>query len=454
MLKRLLYRNYKLFFLLNQRVKKRFSSHGLMIMAVMFAAGIFGIDTRATLSFQVFSIALITLLLALLYTLFFRGNFTVTRILPDYGTVGTKLQYSLILSNKDSKTYKQLVIIDELKNEFPEYSQFASASDPLDKKRNRIDRYLGYPRLVNYLRKLRGGNIEPIIVNHVTENSDVEIRLEFTPARRGYIYFEKTAIATTDPMGLCYAQKTLLLKNKLLVLPRLYQTPALDLPGHRLYQAGGSNKASLSGDSQEFVSLREYRPGDPLKSIHWRSYARHGVPVVKEYQDEYFVRYGLLLDTYLDSSCDQESFEDAVSIAASFMAGQRQQDTLMDLMFIGSRAYRYTSGKSHHHINSILEVLACIEPEHQSNLVHLQDLLERHINECCGIVCVLLNLDEERRALLRYLDSHALPIKALVLNGNVDESPAILLDNTELYFINREHIQQDLINMSQQVLAA
>ena len=44
-------------------------------------------------------------------------------------------------------------------------------------------------------------------------------------------------------------------------------------------------------------SLRDYRPGDPLQRVHWKSFARTGRPVVKEYQDEFFERHALVLDT-------------------------------------------------------------------------------------------------------------------------------------------------------------
>ena len=40
-----------------------------------------------------------------------------------------------------------------------------------------------------------------------------------------------------------------------------------------------------AGDAIEFVGIREYRQGDPIRSIHWRSWARRGEPIVKEYQD-------------------------------------------------------------------------------------------------------------------------------------------------------------------------
>ena len=44
----------------------------------------------------------------------------------------------------------------------------------------------------------------------------------------------------------------------------------------RRYQPGGIPLASQVGDSLEFVGTREYREGDPLRKIHWRSWGRVG----------------------------------------------------------------------------------------------------------------------------------------------------------------------------------
>lgn len=57
--------------------------------------------------------------------------------------------------------------------------------------------------------------------------------------------------------------------------------------------------SSSTGDAIEFVGTRDYREGDPPRNIHWRSWARRGAPVVKEYQEEYFCRIALILDTFL-----------------------------------------------------------------------------------------------------------------------------------------------------------
>lgn len=414
MIRRLMFANFKLVYQLSQSMRQRFSSNGILILLIIPVAGVFGFNTRSTLSFQIFSITLIALLTAISYSFFLRGRFFVTRTLPDYGTVGTPLYYSCTIKNKTNKAKKNLILIDNLHAQFPTFDTFKKTKDPLDKKRNRVDRFIGYPRLVNVMQKLRGASIKPIRVDYVAENSETKATMALTPLRRGYFYFDKTKIAQTDPFGLFQAQKTIPLKDKLLILPKLYKSPKLNLHGKRTYQHGGVNQATHVGDSQEFVSLRDYRPGDPLKSIHWRSYAKNNKPIVKEYQDEFFIRNGLILDTFLNNKSD-DIFEDAVSIAASFISAQQEHDALLDLMFIGNSAYRFTSGRGLSGKTNLLEVLACIQPTYESNIDELTFLVKQHLRECSALIYILLDLDEPRRKLLNKLSELSIPVKALLL---------------------------------------
>ena len=92
------------------------------------------------------------------------------------------------------------------------------------------------------------------------------------------------------------------IKDSLLVLPKRYPVPSLELTGRRHHHQGGVALSSSVGEAAEFHGLRDYRPGDPLRHIHWRSWARNGKPVVKKYEDEYFVRHAMILDTYGQSA--------------------------------------------------------------------------------------------------------------------------------------------------------
>lgn len=424
-------------------MRHRFTSAGTMILITMPVAGVFGFDTRSTLSFQIFSITLILIITSISYSILFRGKFSIERRLPDYGTVGTPLYYFCTIKNNNRKPQKDLVLIDDLNNPFPTMDEFTKSKDPLDKVRNRYDRFIGYPRLVNTIQKLRGGSINPVSISYISEKSDTEEQIQLTPLRRGYLYFEKTRLAKIDPLGLFQAQKIFKNNDKLLILPKLVKTPPLNIQGKRTYQQGGINNASSTGDSQEFISLRDYRPGDPMRSIHWKSFAKTNTPVVKEYNDEFFIRYGLILDTFLENN-SEDIFEDAVSIAASFMSAQKEQDALLDLMFIGNDTYRFTSGRGLGGTENILEVLACIKPVYEDNIKAMELMLTNYSHECSALICILLDLDKPRRKFLETLAEFNIPVKVLIITeaDDIDVSNTPLM--IDINIIHHDSLQQDL----------
>jgi uncharacterized protein (DUF58 family) len=312
-----------------------------------------------------------------------------------------------------------------------------------DKIRNRVDRIMGYPRLMNTIRKLRGAAIAPVSIDYIAENSETEENIKLIPLRRGYLYFEKIRLAQADPLGLFQAQKIFKKKDKLLILPKLYKTPTLNTHGKRTYQQGGINNASSIGDSQEFISLRDYRPGDPIRSIHWKSFAKTNHLVVKEYNDEFFIRYGLILDTWLDDK-SEDIFEDAISIAASFMTAQKEQDALLDLMFIGNNTYRFTSGRGLGGTENIMEVLACIKPVYESNIKSMEVMLNEYMHECSALICILLDLDKPRQRLLRTLASYNVPIKVLIISDTEKLEIVYIPHLTDINVIHHDRLQQDL----------
>jgi hypothetical protein len=166
------------------------------------------------------------------------------------------------------------------------------------------------------------------------------------------------------------------------------------------------------GESEEFVSLRDYRPGDPLRRIHWRSWPKVGKLAVKEYQDEFFVRHALVLDTFAGPA-QQEMFEEAVSVAASFACAIQTQESLLDLMFMGPEAYCVTAGRGLGHTDRMLEILACVRVCQDRPFHALHRLvLERH-QALSGCICVLLGWDAARQQFIHQL--RGVGIRTLVL---------------------------------------
>lgn len=203
------------------------------------------------------------------------------------------------------------------------------------------------------------------------------------------------------------------------MLPKRYRLPEVDLPGSRRHQPGGVALASSVGNSDEFVSLRDYRSGDPLRRIHWKSWAKTGRLIVKNYQDEFFVRHGLVLDTFQEQAYSQ-TFEEAVSLAASFVSTVETQESLLDLMFVGNRAYCFSSGRGVSHTDSMMEVLACVQPCHDRPFSELSSLLTSHASRVSGCICILLAWDKERQEMVRMLRGVGVPLKVIVVTEQVE----------------------------------
>ena len=182
------------------------------------------------------------------------------------------------------------------------------------------------------------------------------------------------------------------------------------------------------GQSEEFVSLREYRRGDPYRHIHWRSWAKTGTPIVKEHEDEFFVRHALVLDTF---SADpfSDCFEEAVSVAASFACTIQTQESLLDLLFAGAQAYCFTAGRGLAHADQMLEVLASVRANAKDESFDLlEELVLEHAAQISGCICVLLDWDTRRQELVRKLRTLGTPLLVLLVvdrghKAQVDPGP-------------------------------
>ena len=273
-------------------------------------------------------------------------------------------------------------------------------------------------------------------------NREIEIRPSAFAERRGSVDFTGFTIARADRFGLFKAFAVTRQPDSLLVLPKRYSLPQLSLPGARLYQHGGMTMASSVGDSEEFLGLRDYRPGDPLKQIHWKSFARVGYPIVKEHQDEFFERHALVLDTFPEPGADN-LFEEAVSVAASFAASIDTQECLLDLLFLGAETYCFTAGRGQLHTENMLEVLAHTRPCENHRFNELVDCVMERRAGLSGIILVLLGWDEPRRMFVDELLACDLPLLALV----VTDSPLEADPRPGVCFLAPGQIEQGLAGL-------
>jgi uncharacterized protein DUF58 len=448
-MRRIIFRSFSILHRFSQWSRKKLTSSGTLIFMGVIFSGVFGVDTRQTLSFQIFSLLLSLLLISFLFSFFFRGRFTIQRDLPDYCTVGQTMNYRVKIKNEGLSIQKDLSIIEELSYVMPDYPEFLRQLK-LDNKTNRFDRYIGFPLWLKLVQFNRGASIKATPVENIPAGKTNSTKIEILPKRRGYINFKHSVLLRPDPFGLSNAFRNIKKTDSVLVLPKRYKASGITLPGFRRYQQGGVNHAGSVGDSQEFVSLRDYRPGDPVKNIHWRSFAKRSMPVVKEFQDEFFVRMGMVLDTFLETR-NEMLFEEAVSVAASLIDDPDNNDSLLDLMFVGDEAHKFTSDRGIANLNRMLEILACVNACYDKPFETLTNLVFRNINSLSALICIFLDWDQSRQDFVKQIRALNIPVLVIVLeeSSSAKHLPGPMKDQPNRFHVLHQHnIAEQLQNIT------
>ena len=400
-------------------LQRRFSTAGMFLLGLLTVTGALGIDTQQTLAYQVFAFTAALLAVAMVATLFRRVPVTVERSLPRTVAAGTTFTYRIRIRNTGTRPLAGLALLDRIADHSPGFAEF--------RRRLRFPTYRGFWRL---WRERRVGWIEEAAVSPLAPGAEAEVKVEAHAVKRGIMNLDEIVVARTDPAGLFRSVLRLAQPANIVVLPRRYPLPPISLPGARCYQPGGVSLSASVGDSGEFLGLRDYRPGDALPRIHWKSFARTGRPIVREYQDEFFERYALALDTCAKPSTNRKqdavqlaAFEEAVAVTASFVWTLDTQECLLDLLFVEDRAYCYTAGRGQLQPAGLLEVLAGVRLTHEPSLDTLRDSIAARRGELSGCVLVLIDWDAERAALVDGLRAAGMELRVIVVNALPELAP-------------------------------
>jgi uncharacterized protein (DUF58 family) len=246
-----------------------------------------------------------------------------------------------------------------------------------------------------------------------------EATIEILAPRRGRYVLPGPRLRVTDPLRLAAGNSLRHPDQVLLAYPRFYRMEHFVVPVGRRYQPGGIPLSSSLGDAIEFQGTREFREGDPVRNIHWRSWARRGEPVVKEYQEEYFCRIAVILDTFLPrrpGARDVRAFEAAISVVASIADFFSRSEHIVDILAAGPNIYEVSAGRSLAYLENILDVLACLEPCPEPPFRSIGPLLFDKLGQISTVVAVLQDWDEAREGFLRQVHALGTAVRAVIVH--------------------------------------
>jgi uncharacterized protein (DUF58 family) len=172
--------------------------------------------------------------------------------------------------------------------------------------------------------------------------------------------------------------------------------------GGELASAASTKVRHLFSQGDEFYTTRDYRDGDDLRKVHWRSSAKRGQLMIRQEERPWQARALLALDLRRGAhrgQGGQASFERVVSIAASIAV--RLGASGYELGLITDEGQQVRPINSADQATAMLDFLASVETTRSTSLVPLADRLARMTGEGLLIGVLTVPSAEEAAALAR-----------------------------------------------------
>ena len=148
--------------------------------------------------------------------------------------------------------------------------------------------------------------------------------------------------------------------------------------------ASGMHRSRRKGTSIEFAEHREYAPGDDLRYVDWKAYARTDRLFVKQYEDETNLFVWIALDAsrsmayrHPDSPLSKFEYGQCLAASLAWLALQKQ-DAVSATTFDSRVRMHVRPGSSGSHWNQIVDALDASPTDEKTSLAPaLHDAAER-----------------------------------------------------------------------------
>jgi uncharacterized protein (DUF58 family) len=255
-----------------------------------------------------------------------------------------------------------------------------------------------------------------------------ELKYAFS-AERGDFTWKDARIVVTDPLGLIETELVLPAPAAMQIRPQIRKFKAIPFRPHSTVHSPGSIPARLGGSGTDFFGVREYQPGDPLRSLDWRLTARHPHKFfTKEFEQEEIAEIGLILDARQSTELrvgEESLFEHCIGATASLAEMFLHQGHRVSLLVFGKRMSIAFPGYGKTQLHRVMGCLskATIEQEDRGS-VHL-DFLPIRMFPSHALIIVISSLTSGDRSLFQRLRAHGYQA-ILVSPDTVDFASPIL----------------------------
>ncbi|KPJ61184.1 MAG: hypothetical protein AMJ46_02390 [Latescibacteria bacterium DG_63] len=216
----------------------------------------------------------------------------------------------------------------------------------------------------------------------------------------------------------------------------------------------GLHRSPYKGFSVEFAEHRQYMPGDPIRNIDWKVFARRDRFYVKEFEEETNLRAYILVDASASmgysSGTSVTKLHYACSLAAALTYLMLRQQDSVGLLTFTSRIKKYIPPRSAKgHLNVILTELERLLPEETTNVSKSLELLAHRIRRR-GLIILFSDLMDDQASVLSAVKHFRYRKHEVIVFHLLDESEMEFPFEEELAFVDME-THEEIIASSRQI---
>jgi uncharacterized protein (DUF58 family) len=183
--------------------------------------------------------------------------------------------------------------------------------------------------------------------------------------RRGHFRVDPLALRTGDPLGLFESHASVGGYSTVIVYPRVEPLTGWRLPP-AFVEGAHHEHVRTPHSTPQATSIREYVPGDAYNRIHWKSSARQGELLVKEFELEQTADVWIFLDLQATAHAgegDESTLEYGVRIAASIAARALVENRKVALTASGAHIAPVPADRGPRQYQKIMQTLAAVSAD-------------------------------------------------------------------------------------------
>lgn len=163
-----------------------------------------------------------------------------------------------------------------------------------------------------------GDGLAELALPGLRRGAEVTREFAIPTGRRGVVPVGPVRTVRADPVGIVRRELLWADVAELFVHPRTIGIPSMSTGFIRDLE--GNPTRDLSTNDVSFHALREYMPGDERRNIHWKSTARTGTYMVRQFEETRRSHLVIALSLANPDYASEDEFELAVSVAGSLGA--------------------------------------------------------------------------------------------------------------------------------------